>query len=93
MNITRRLSISGRVQGVYFRESMRLRAKELKVSGWVRNRADGTVEAMVQGEADAVERMIEWARRGPASAQGRKVEIEEREETVCYESFEKKPNA
>ena len=93
MNITRRLRISGRVQGVYFRESMRLRAKELKVSGWVRNRADGTVEAMVQGEADAVERMIEWARRGPASAQVKKVEIEERDETVRYESFEKMPNA
>ncbi len=81
------------MQGVYFRESMRLRAKELKVTGWVRNRADGTVEAMVQGEAEAVERMIEWARRGPESAQVSKVEIEGCEEIVRYESFEKMPTA
>ena len=72
---------------------MRLRAEELKVTGWVRNRADGTVEAMVQGEADAVERMIEWARRGPQSALVSKVEIEAREELARYESFEKMPNA
>ncbi len=59
----------------------------------MRNRADGTVEAMVQGEADAVERMIEWARRGPESAQVSKVDIEAHEETVRYESFEKTPSA
>lgn len=93
MTITRHLKISGRVQGVYFRESMRLRARELKVTGWVRNRADGTVEAMVQGEADAVERMIEWARGGPEFAQVSKVDLEAREETVRYESFEKMPTA
>jgi acylphosphatase len=91
--ISRRLRISGRVQGVYFRESMRLRAKELKVTGWVRNRSDGTVEAMVQGEADTVEQMIEWARRGPESAQVSNVGIEERDETVRYESFEIMPTA
>jgi acylphosphatase len=89
--ITRRLKIAGRVQGVYFRESMRLCAKELKITGWVRNRADGTVEAMVQGDADAVERMIEWARRGPEFAHVSNVEIEAREESVRYESFEKMP--
>lgn len=91
--ITRHLKISGRVQGVYFRESMRLRTRELKVTGWVRNRADGTVEATVQGEADAVEQMIEWARRGPESARVSNVEIEALEESAHYESFEIKPSA
>ena len=93
MNLTRHLRIHGRVQGVWFRESMRQQAEALKITGWVRNRADGTVEGMVQGEADAVERMIEWARRGPESAQVGQVEIEVREETVRYESFEKMPDA
>ena len=93
LNITRRLRISGRVQGVYFRESMRLRAKELKVIGWVRNRSDGTVEAMVQGEAEAVEQMIEWARRGPESARVSQLQIELCEEADHYESFEIMPSA
>lgn len=89
--ITRHLKISGRVQGVYFRESTRLRAREFKVTGWVRNRADGTVEAMVQGEPEAVEQMIEWARRGPESAKVSNVEIEVSEEADRYELFEITP--
>jgi acylphosphatase len=91
--ITRHLKISGRVQGVYFRESTRLRARELKVTGWVRNRADGTVEAMVQGEPEAVDQMIEWARRGPDSAKVSNVEIKVGEEADPCESFEIRPSA
>jgi acylphosphatase len=66
--ITRHLLIRGHVQGVYFRESMRQRANQFGVTGWVRNRADGTVEAMVQAENEAVAAIIEWARRGPKAA-------------------------
>ena len=66
--ITKRLSITGRVQGVGFRFYMERKARELGVTGWVRNRRDGAVEAVVQGSSGAVEAMIAWARRGPPSA-------------------------
>ena len=68
MTVTKRLLISGRVQGVGFRFYMERKAREHGVAGWVRNRRDGSVEAMVQGSAEAVEAMIAWARRGPLSA-------------------------
>ena len=89
--ISRRLRIRGHVQGVFYRESMRRRAAELNVTGWVRNRADGSVEAVVQGETTDVERMIGWARRGPPAAlvDGVEVEIADGEEPRT--TFEKKP--
>ena len=93
MKITRRLRIFGRVQGVSFRESMRERAEQLKVTGWVRNCADGTVEAIAQGDAFAVGRFIEWAQRGPDAAKVDKVEIESIEDEVHYAIFDKKPSA
>ncbi|MGZ5584156.1 MAG: acylphosphatase [Usitatibacter sp.] len=66
--VTRRLVVRGRVQGVWFRESMRREAERLDVTGWVCNRLDGTVEAVVQGSAAAVEAITRWARRGPPEA-------------------------
>jgi len=74
---THRLRIHGRVQGVWFRESMRMEAERLNVAGWVRNAPDGTVEAVIQGPAEAVEAMIEWARSGPPLARVDRVEIGE----------------
>jgi len=68
MNVTRHLLITGRVQGVGFRFYMQRKARELGINGWVRNRRDGSVEAMVQGSAEAVEAMTAWARHGPPSA-------------------------
>lgn len=93
MKITRRLKISGRVQGVYFREAMRQRAEQLKVTGWVRNCSDGTVEAVAQGDAFAVGRLIEWAQRGPDSAKVEKVDVESVQDDVHYAIFDKKPSA
>jgi len=75
--IVRHLQISGRVQGVGFRYHMCRVARELGITGWVRNRRDGSVEAMVSGEPDAVEKIIAWARRGPGHAVVTAVEISE----------------
>jgi len=83
---TLRLVIFGRVQGVFFRDSMRREAQNLGISGWVRNRNDGTVEAAVHGETTAVDAIVRWAQRGPQHAQVAGVEIEPYHGT--YTSFE-----
>lgn len=83
---TLRLVIHGLVQGVFFRDSMRREAQRLGVSGWVRNRSDGTVEAAVQGEPADVDAIVRWARRGPPHAQVERIEIEPHEDS--YTSFE-----
>jgi len=66
--VVKHLRVSGRVQGVGFRYYAIKTARELGVTGWVRNRYDGSVEAMVHGTPEAVEAMIAWARRGPPGA-------------------------
>jgi acylphosphatase len=63
-----RLRISGRVQGVGFRYAMQSEATRRGLNGWVRNRRDGSVEALVQGEAAVVGTLVDWARRGPPGA-------------------------
>ena len=73
--IVKHLQISGRVQGVSFRYHMIRAAREAGVTGWVRNRRDGSVEAMVAGAPDAVENIIAWARHGPRQAVVTAVEI------------------
>ncbi len=67
--IARKVRLFGRVQGVFFRQWTVNQARALGVSGWVRNAADGSVEAHVEGEEDAVAKMIEGMRRGPAQAE------------------------
>lgn len=81
LKTTLHLIIHGRVQGVFYRDSMRREAQRLGVAGWVRNRSDGTVEAVAQGEANAVDAIVRWARRGPEHAQVERVEIEPGEGT------------
>ena len=71
------LFIRGRVQGVGFRESMRYKAEEIDLVGWVRNCRDGSVEAVIAGDAASVQRMIAWAHRGPPAAQVERVEVED----------------
>jgi acylphosphatase len=66
--IRRRVIISGAVQGVAFRDSCRRVAIEHGVSGWVRNLADSTVEAVFEGPEDAVGRLVEWSHHGPRTA-------------------------
>lgn len=66
--IRRRVVVIGRVQGVFFRDSTRREARRRGVAGWVTNRADGSVEAVFEGEPEAVEALVAWAARGPVQA-------------------------
>ena len=77
--VRRRLVARGRVQGVFFRDSMRERAEAADVAGWVRNRSDGAVEAVLEGRHEAVERVVRFARTGPPRAQVSDVEVSEEE--------------
>lgn len=67
--------VSGRVQGVFFRENTRRLAQKMGVTGWVRNLPDGRVEAVFEGEKEAVRKMIEFCKRGPPAARVDDVEI------------------
>ena len=71
--------MSGRVQGVYFRDATRRRAIATGVDGWIRNRPDGTVEALLEGPREAVDRMVEFCRAGPPAARVDRVQVEEQE--------------
>ena len=66
--IRKRVVVSGRVQGVFFRDSCQQAARQHKVAGWVANRSDGSVEAVFEGDDDAVREMVEWIRSGPSQA-------------------------
>jgi acylphosphatase len=67
--VRRRVVVRGEVQGVFFRDSTKKEAESRGVSGWVRNRDDGAVEAVFEGPADAVDGMVEWCRTGPSRAE------------------------
>ncbi len=70
-----KLLISGKVQGVFFRESAKNRAIDLGLFGWVKNTDDGKVEMVLQGDDNGVNEMIDWSRQGPPSAEVEKVDI------------------
>lgn len=88
----RRLVITGQVQGVWYRGSMVQEALTLGVVGWVRNRADGSVEAMVAGSPEQIAAIIAWARRGPTAAQVEHVAVEigSAHEATEYSGFEQR---
>ena len=93
--VTVHLRISGRVQGVNYREAMRREGERLGVTGWVRNRTDGTVEAVVQGALAAVDEMVAWARRGPPAARVDSVQLQPAggELARAYPDFRRLPSA
>lgn len=71
----RRLHIHGRVQGVYYRQSTIEVARGLELTGWVRNRREGHVEALVAGAPQAVQALVDWAHQGPEAARVDRVEV------------------
>ena len=77
--VRRHVIVRGFVQGVFFRDSVRRLARQHSVSGWVANRADGAVEAVFEGEPDAVERLVAFSGKGPRGAQVESVEVTEEE--------------
>lgn len=77
--IRRRVVVHGRVQGVFFRDTLRRHAELRGVAGWVRNNRDGSVEAVLEGEREAVERLVALCREGPRGAVVERVEVVEEE--------------
>ena len=93
--ISRHLIITGRVQGVGFRDALCDEAEKRGITGWVRNRREGSVEALVQGAPDAVDAVLAWARRGPAAAHVAEIRIgpPAAEFEQPYTAFERWPTA
>ena len=79
--------ISGVVQGVFFRASARDKARELGLAGWVRNLTDGRVEAIFEGEKQAIGKMLQWCTHGPPGAEVKDVETQWEDPTNEFESF------
>ena len=79
MAVRRRVVVHGDVQGVFFRDSTEKEAGSRGVAGWIRNRDDGAVEAVFEGDEDAVTALVEFCRSGPSKADVERVEVEEEE--------------
>jgi acylphosphatase len=87
-NIRVSLIIGGRVQGVWFRDSTRGKAKELGVYGWVKNRSDGDVEVLAEGPADKMAQFIAWCHQGPPHARVNQVKEFPEEWEEEFDSFD-----
>ena len=88
MVVRTHLYIEGNVQGVFFRRSARSKAGELGVVGLIRNRKDGSVEAIAQGPKSKVNAFIKWCKKGPPFAKVEKVEVEWKKNLEDFEEFE-----
>lgn len=86
--ITKHLYIAGRVQGVYYRQSMQEKAEALCITGWCRNLPDGRVEAVIQGREEPVEAMMKWAYSGPAQAIVDSIEVLDADPAGRFNRFE-----
>lgn len=83
-----KIFVTGKVQGVFFRQTLKVTAKKNNVFGWVRNLDDGRVEAVLEGNEEKVSRVIEWAHRGPANARVEDVEIQNENFTGEFVKFD-----
>ena len=79
MSVRKRVVVHGDVQGVFFRDTTREEAESRGVAGWVSNRPDGAVEAVFEGDPDAVEAMVSFSREGPGRAEVERVDVEDEE--------------
>lgn len=93
MPLQARLTITGRVQGVGYRDWVLSHGRRLGLTGWVRNRHDGSVEALIVGEENAVGRMIDACRRGPPAAEVEDIDIDPVDLDVLPEGFQRLPTA
>lgn len=89
--VARQIRVSGRVQGVGYRVSLQDEADRQGVAGWVRNRRDGTVEALLQGPESAVEAVMAWARRGPPGARVDNLDASAAQPDASQTSFALRP--
>lgn len=87
MNIRVHLIVEGRVQGVWYRDSTRLKATELEIKGWVKNRSDGTVEIVAEGDESDIRRFVEWCHEGPPFAVVSKIRESSQEYRNEFNSF------
>ena len=83
-----RLFVTGKVQGVFFRQSLKVMAKKNDIFGWVKNLKDGRVEAVLEGNKENVSRLVEWAHGGPANARVEDVEIRNEKFSAEFSKFD-----
>ena len=83
-----RIFVTGKVQGVFFRQALKVMAKKNNIFGWVKNLKDGRVEAILEGEEEKVSRLIEWAHVGPSNARVEDVEIRNEKFTGEFSKFD-----
>jgi acylphosphatase len=81
------LIVKGRVQGVFYRASTQREARRLGVTGWVKNRADGSIEIVAEGEEDAIKEFVGWANHGPTAARVDQVDVRWRGYTGEFSEF------
>ena len=80
--------VSGRVQGIFFRENTKKKAQKLRITGWVRNLPDGRVEAVLEGEKDKIEELVNWVKKGPMFAKVDGLEVMPEEYQGEFDNFE-----
>ena len=83
-----RIIVTGKVQGVFFRQALKVMAKKNNVFGWVKNLKDGRVEAVLEGDEEKVSRLVEWAHGGPANARVEDVEIHNEKFSSEFSKFD-----
>lgn len=83
-----RIFVTGKVQGVFFRQALKVMAKKNDVFGWVKNLKDGRVEAVLEGDEEKVSRLVEWAHGGPANARVEDVDIRNEKFTSEFSTFD-----